>query len=493
MKSANHDTKISLAVLISMCIIILVYTWTITSRSMTAWPITTSYYDMLTGAFLHGQTHLLITPDQRLLELSDPYDPLANMHYRLHDALLYRGQYYFYWGPVPALLLAPVKSIRNAVTVNETETWLNGVLHGRAKWVPNTVSISDAYLVFAFAIGVVGFSALLLLALWQRLFYESPWWSMIPGIIVAGLGAPMPYLLGRAGIYEGAIVAGQCFLLGGIYWAYIALQHGRFSSWRLFLASVFWGLAVGSRLSLLSVVPILALLLLWRIHREGNGKLLNRLNLRIVAALGAPLIAGAIALGLYNYDRFGSWSEFGVRYQLAGVHMARIIEKSNFFLTTSVWHNLFSYVLCPIVFTPDFPFISGRANINETEQAASIFLISPFVWFAFVAPMLLAARSQKTIYAHKSKQETREISWIVICLLCAVLFGIGPVLMVGVSTMRYLADMTPSLVILAMIGVWQSHRLLRHRPMGSRAWVFLVLTLTFASAVIGTLLGQSKP
>src|SRR3984893_16414151 len=135
--------KMCLAASISLCAIILIYIWVVTAGTITSWPVyTTNYYDMLADAFLHGQTHLLVEPDPRLLELPDPYDPIANMRYRLHDLSLYQGKYYLYWGPVPGLLLAPVKWVRNAISVNDTETWLNAVLHGRVKWVRNAVSVS---------------------------------------------------------------------------------------------------------------------------------------------------------------------------------------------------------------------------------------------------------------------------------------------------------------------------------------------------------------
>ena len=181
----NERVVIYLAMLISICVSVSVYIWTSTSGKISSWASTTSYYDMLADAFLHGQTDLLVKPDPHLLTLPNPYDPVANMRYRLHDASLYRGKYYLYWGPVPGLLLTPVKWVRNAVSVSEDETWLTAVFHGRVRWVRNTVTVGDAYLVFAFAIGEVVFSALLLLALWRRysmdrrggVLFLAFWWQ----------------------------------------------------------------------------------------------------------------------------------------------------------------------------------------------------------------------------------------------------------------------------------------------------------------------------
>src|ERR1035438_1482214 len=66
---------------------------------------TSEYYALLTDAFLAGQTSLLVQPAAELLALPDPYDSSANGRFRLHDASLYHGKYYLYFGPTPALVL----------------------------------------------------------------------------------------------------------------------------------------------------------------------------------------------------------------------------------------------------------------------------------------------------------------------------------------------------------------------------------------------------
>ena len=66
---------------------------------------TPEYFPLLTDAFLAGQTSLLVQPSAEMLALPDPYDPYANARYRLHDASLYHGKYYLYFGPTPALVL----------------------------------------------------------------------------------------------------------------------------------------------------------------------------------------------------------------------------------------------------------------------------------------------------------------------------------------------------------------------------------------------------
>ena len=67
------------------------------------------------------------------------------------------------------------------------------------------------------------------------------------GIAVAGLATPMPFLLARAATYEAAILAGQFFLLAGIYFSIKAFSGDRARVGPLVLAGACWALAMGSR------------------------------------------------------------------------------------------------------------------------------------------------------------------------------------------------------------------------------------------------------
>jgi hypothetical protein len=455
---------------------------------MTSVPPSSNYYSWLADAFLHGQTSLLIKPDPGLLSLPDPYDPGANGEYRLrgyHDALLYQGKFYLSWGPVPALLLAPLK------------------------WITQDDTINDAYLVFAFAVGLSIFSALLILALWRRLFFDLPWWAITPGILVAGLSTPIPFLLGRPAIYEAAIASGQCFLIGGIYWAFTAFESERLSVWKLLLAGICWTFAVGSRVSLVFAVVMLSAMVVWRIWRKEATGSASRMSVRAFASFGAPLVFGAISLALYNYVRFGSWSEIGIQYQLAG-HNIRAMY-SHVTSTAYILPNLFSYLLRPVSFDSVFPFVYARAGNDpysfprfiskpqyyyDGEPVAGILLILPFVWFALVPLVLLLLRFWKVRFRRDSTQgssaDVISASWIILCLFGAVILGFAPVTMMYGSTMRYLADVTPSLVILSMIGVWQGFRLLRAKALARRTWISVVSAFAFLSITFGILLGVTS-
>src|SRR5262249_33154255 len=83
------------------------YVWTATSSQYAfVWGTKKAdHYNLLAEGFLKGNLSLAKDPPKELLALKDPLDPVANEKYRLHDASLYNGHYYVYFGPVPVLTL----------------------------------------------------------------------------------------------------------------------------------------------------------------------------------------------------------------------------------------------------------------------------------------------------------------------------------------------------------------------------------------------------
>lgn len=484
---SDRSPTARLVVAASVAIVALVLAWIVSAGWMTRWPTYTTAYGMLADAFLHGQTSLRVRPAAGLLGLPDPYDPNRNAPYRqqdmrLHDMSLYGGRYYMYWGPVPAILELPAVA-----------------------WAGHP--IGDQYLTFAMAMGVVAVSAALLLAARDRLFPESaPPWTVGVGILVAGLAMPIPFLMARAAMYEAAILAGQFFLLGGIYATFTTVQpDGRpAGKARAALAGICWGLAVGSRASLAPAVVALASLAGWRLCRRRRCPSARRglpINLTRLAFLAVPLIVAATLLGYYNYTRFGSWREFGQRYQLAGYNLRQ--SSDHLFSLANVPAALYAYLLKPLDWWINFPFVHTISGIRSfprwvrlppdyegREPTAGILWCLPVLGFV-VAPVARLIRraalsSDQADDDATSCTRRSEGMWLTAALLVASLVGSLPVLFLIGSTMRYLADITPALVILAVIGVW---RLIAGRPASvARRILGLFVALSAFSIAVGVLL-----
>ena len=408
-KAATDRRRATRMAAFGFVLVLTLHAWILSAGWVTPWPQYSSYYNRLSRSLLRGEVSLSPGPAAAHLALTDPYDPVANHPFRqregVHDAVLFGGKFYLYWGPVPALLLTAVKGATGVRLVG------------------------DHYLVFAFAAGTMLFTTLLVRRLWGRFFPDQPAWTLFLGVTVAGLAAPLAYLMGRAAVYEAAILGGQFFLLAGLYLLCPAPERtprptkrkstippenlpgmddplvmalmsgtvlrprrlkgtktkrsnhhadaptsrqGHFSDpvtsspdqtfsknnslpspTRFLLAGACWAAAVGSRISLAVAVTVLgALVTAWIVRH--SWKQTRGFGLARLAAFGLPLVAGAVALGVYNHARFGDWTEFGQRYQLTG---ANYHATPALFSVTNLWPNLYSYTLRPFRVAEAFPYL----------------------------------------------------------------------------------------------------------------------------------------
>ena len=470
--TASKERKAKIASWGLFAVIVVTYVWLVSVGRWTDWPSTTDYYEMLANAFQHGQAHLMIDPDPRLLELPDPYDYEARKHIPIPwDVVLYEGDFYLYWGPAPGLILA-----------------------GLRLFIP--VEIGDEYLVFGFVTGFLFFSVLLILAIWRDLFRDSPWWIVIPGVLVAGLGNPIPWLLTRPAVYEVAISGGQLFLIAGIYWAFTALRSAKPVKWRLLIAGICWAFALGSRITLAVAIVFMICMVLFRIYKTTPKVRIFDMDIWVLVT---PLVLGVIGLGWYNYARFGSMVEFGHRYQLT---------RENFYLEQDIalsgayiFHNLYNYLVNSIRFLPVFPFVKpiwGKLNLYpfniwaperyHVEQVAGVLITTPYVWFALISILILLRHIHRRRSAQSDPRTTAMGSlerWLVIVLIGVVILELLPLLTFLSTTMRYLADFVPTLVLLSTIGSYQGYRMDSKHVTKRKAF----LTVFLLAALISTLLG----
>jgi hypothetical protein len=489
MKVLVYRFRFGLAATALTLAIVFVYLFLATSGTMTAIMPGWGYYNALADAFAHGQTYLLIEPDPRLLALPDPFDHVANAEFRMHDAILYNGKYYLYWGPVPALFMVPFK-------------WLGADL------------IDDSYLVFVFCCGMLLFSTLLIRALWRRLFRQAAWWSALPLILVAGLGNAIPSLLIRPLIYEAAIAAGQCFLMAGLYWTFVGFAGRRLAPGWLLLGGVSLALALGSRISLVFAISFLSIMVLVQLGRQLRVSSARRV---IWSALlfGVPPLLGVIGLGAYNHVRFGSWKEMGTRYQL---YHASHEEYDPILVSWSYYvPNVYNYFLRPCGFQPTFPyltfpddpntqaaypsFISLPATFTYGETGMAGFLWScPFLTAALIPFGLLLARpfQKPRVRAPKAMapvgklQPAFPIGWFALCLAGLTVISLGPPMLLCGCVPRYMADAGSTFVLLAIIGFWMARCALSERPVLRTITLVIANWLACYSAVFGVLLAFSN-
>ena len=171
-----------------------------------------------------------------------------------------------------------------------------------------------------------------------------------------GLAGPLMLLRHNyesAVIYEAAITGGQLFLMAGALMAFFAMISSTFTGWKLASAGIFWALAIGSRQILAVPIGFMTLLLIYWAFKT-NLWSFKKSALTLIP-LGLPLILGFVCLGWYNWARFGSVTETGLYYQLAGWNIRDHYDE--LFSPTYIFQNIQNYLFNPIEFTSTFPFV----------------------------------------------------------------------------------------------------------------------------------------
>lgn len=255
------------------------------------------YYGLLTEALTAGQVNLRIIPDPEFLRLADPYAGPQGTN-RPHDMTFYRGKFYLYYGITPALILmVPWRLI--------TGTYLT------------EVAASASFCLVGFLIG-----AQWLLRTYRRYFANVHISWVMLCLAVLGLGSPI-YFLGNNPTFYAVPIAGAffCLMLAGLLFDNSNRSRTAcFSLIWLAAASLVLGLAVGARPNYVAGLSLLLLPAVRCWQRSPLGQKWNRETQSLAAAAILPAALIGAGLAYYNYLRFGSITEFGIRYSLSTVN-----------------------------------------------------------------------------------------------------------------------------------------------------------------------------
>jgi hypothetical protein len=316
------------------------------------------YDNMLAEAFLGGHLYLPVEPRKELLALADPYDPVQNAPYRMGDASLYRGKYYLNWGPTPALVLfLPFRALTG-------------------RYFPQTMALA----LFGF-LGVVATTGVVLF-----LGRRTPGWMLVLAAATLGFANAVPYVLRRVFVYEVSVTCAYGMMAAAVYCFVTGALGERPRLKRVALGSLLVGLAAGARPPMLLGIG-LGLVVTWRLLRG------ERWGLALAALLG-PFAVCVGLLGLYNYLRFDSWTDFGYQYILTTTQNNRLYP---LFQWRRIPLGLELLFLEPPTLSLDFPFwlLEPRtyweppkefcgapvAGILVGTPVVNLLLLLPFVWW----------------------------------------------------------------------------------------------------------------
>lgn len=334
------------------------------------------YYNFLADALLNGQLNLRINPPS------------------YSDLILYNGQLYLYWPPLPALLMIPFVAVFG-------------------------VAFSDVF--FATLISAVDsmlVAAILKEANQKNLIHVSP---VQRGLLVVffTLGTMFSPLAGSGNVWSlGQLTGLAC--VGLAYWAVL-----RFKGWKAFLLA---GVGIGAAFAARNSLILLGAFPAWFLLHEHWNLRWKRLFQMVLLAM-VPIAITLLLIGLYNYARFGNPFEIGYQYHMMDEYFRPLYEKYGPFnlhyLPTNLYYQFIFY-----------PFPARW----DSAMGGSVFLLSPLFFGALWS--LWQDRRQASTWA----------------LLAAFIIGYIPIgLLMGTGYFqygpRYLLDLVIPLMLLTARGI----------------------------------------
>ncbi len=367
----------------------------------------TSYYQLLTEAFLSGRTYLSLEPDTRLKALADPWAGAQGVP-RAHDATYYNGKYYLYFGMGPVLsLMAPWRLLTRTYLREGTATGL-------------------------FCAAGFLLSALLYLRCKRRYFPSiSPWWTFL-AVLAVGLGSFLPFVDASPRIYDVPITCAFafCMLSANAMFSAAAATRARGCVASILLASAAWAMAITARPNyVFGLIPLwVGMALIYRWNRRASGPH-SRLRFWL-AALGPPALACA-GIAFYNYVRFNDPREFGTTYQFSAMDMRR----TKLFALENILQSATAYITKGVRRSIYYPFVDNSTDVFGVVPWA------PFSLLALGLPVTLLFK------------RVREPAWVVTLafMLLAGLSNFAVLLPLPFANARYEVDFLPSLTLIGLL------------------------------------------
>jgi tetratricopeptide (TPR) repeat protein len=385
-----------------------------------------SYYNLLVRGFRAGQLNLITEAPPGLVQRTDPYDPAVNTAYigDLNDMSYYKGKLYLYFGVTPVLVLY----------------WPYAATTGH--YLPDKYAAVIFYtLGFLVATG-------LLRAVWRRYFSEVSILVAAAGVFIFGLAIGTQKVLSLWGsVYEVAVSCGFAFTMLALAAIWCALHEPKRKVLWLLMASLAYGLAIGSRPSLLfgGIILLMPVAQAWRAATEPGSR--RRVGLLLAAAAG-PVILIGLGLMLYNTLRFDSPFEFGWHYQLNGGYRPTTAQQ---FSLHYLWFNFRFYFLEPMRWGGHFPFLQGvpllplpSGHLGVGDPYGGILSNYPLVWLVLAAPLAWRGRPVEGVSVLHWFVAAVFLFFVICALTICLFFAAGS---------RYEMDFLPALMLLVVIGI----------------------------------------
>ena len=393
----------------------------------------------LVDALEDGQVELKAQPSQQLLDMENPYDwsERANSGVSaLWDHVLYNGKYYSYYGIGPVILL----------------------------YLPFHL-LTGNYL--ASLVGVLLFNTLALIflgmtvyKLMKKLFPDIPLSMYTAALMMIYAACGVWYCTVMANFYEIAQSSGFCFTILGAYCLAASNVIGGNGKERIrlipaALSSLFLAIAVTCRpTTAVWCVVAAGFIAAGVVRLVKNKSPKSKLIKYLVCALTPFIVIGGAQM-LYNYARFGSFTDFGIAYSLT-INDFTHTE----FHTQLAAIGFFDYLFAPPSFSGEFPYVqttlstlgvNGYYFVATNNGCGMLFRALP-MFFLFASPFALK-------YVAKEKRLRTALLFIAAGIVapCVIIFSIWE----SGYGVRYMMDFAWEMLICAFFVMFLFYRNLK--------------------------------
>jgi hypothetical protein len=203
------------------------------------------------------------------------------------------------------------------------------------------------------------------------------------------------------------------------------------------------------------------------------------------------MMLGAVALGWYNVVRFGSVLDFGLEYQLTEFNNHKY--ENELFSMLHIPANTYNYLFNPPERTKNnqFPYFKAVPGEDDqvlktpppdlyfSERVTGLVYVFPFIVFAFLPVVHATGQNQR---------ESKLLNLIRIASGGTAFISMVFLLLYYYATMRYFADITPTLILLALIGFWSGYQKVKSDGFVKLVYSIVAVLLVSVSIILPNLL-----
>ena len=406
-------------------------------------------YQLLTQAFSNGQASLMVSPPEKLLNLTNPYDPSLRDFDYLFDSSFYNGKYYCYFGITPVItLMLPIKLLTG-------------------------VYISSSFACFLYILLMLFAGLFLYYNIVMKWFPDTGFMPFLAGAIALVFGSGFFWLIARPMFYELAETCAITYLFLGFAFAVLCSRENAYKSLTLFASGLSFALMVASRPTFVFYIAASIPLILPQIIKKAG-----KLDLKRMVCFLTPLAVFAIILMVYNYVRFGSPFDFGQKYQLT-VSDIRLNKPTNLaILPTGIYH----YFFAPLDIDMTFPFFHV---VQRTPDVSSGYYFNFPCAGLFNYPIMFILFASVYIIKRMGKERRCLKHFTALLIIIALIITYLDITLAGVLE-RYMLDITPVFMIASLI-LWFETLTYFERKGAKRPTQRLFFIICVATAVISTL------